>query len=89
MPLCDNSAPDLRRSTKSRLTDTLLRLQQNLNDMRGSEASAEIQFEAWQERWSDHRDQISRRLELIDVQLEALVQSRQTRPQLSLVGSDG
>jgi hypothetical protein len=89
MPLCDHSSPDLRRSSKSRLSETLLRLQNNLNETRRSEASAESQFDAWQERWSDHREQISRRLELIDVQLEALVRSRQVRPQLSLVGRDG
>jgi uncharacterized protein YukE len=88
MPQSDHSSSDLRRSIKSRLSDTLTRLQQNVNETRSSETVAEIQFDAWQQRWSEHREQIARRLELIDVQLEALVRSRQTRPQLSVVGHD-
>lgn len=89
MPLCDHSSSDLRSASKSLLGGTLLRLQQNLNQTHDSQSSSENQFETWQERWSDHREQISRRLELIDVQLEALARSRQARPQLSLVGREG
>jgi len=85
MPLCEYGATDLRRQHKSRLGESLLRLQQNLGQTRTSERIAEDQFQNWQERWSERREQISRRLELIDRQLEALVQSYQHRPQLSVV----
>lgn len=88
MPHCDHSSTDLRRSPKSRLTETLRRLQQNLDELRHTDDSAEGQFDAWQERWSNHREQIARRLEMIDLQLEALVRDRDARPQLTLVGEE-
>jgi hypothetical protein len=85
MPLCDNGATDIRRAQKSRLGESLLRLHHNLDQTRTTVQIAEDQFEQWQARWSDRKEQISRRLELIDRQLESLVQSYQQRPQLSLV----
>lgn len=88
MPLCDNSSLDLPRPAKSRLSETLLRLQQPLEQSREAEIAAETQYAAWQERWSNHREQISRRLELIDLQLESLANGRQPRPQLSVVGGE-
>jgi len=83
MPLCEHDATEIRRPHKSRLGESLLRLSQNLDQTRTAEQRALDQFQKWQERWSDRRDQISRRLELIDRQLESLVQDR--RPQLSVV----
>ena len=88
MPRCEHSSTDLRRTSKSRLTETLRRLQQNLDEMHHTDASAEGQFDAWQERWSNHREQIARRLEMIDLQLDALVRNREARPQLTLVGEE-
>ena len=85
MPLCDNGATETQRNNKSRLGESLLRLQQNLTQSRTAEKSAEDLFHQWQERWSDRREQISRRLELIDRQLESLAHSHQHRPQLSVV----
>ncbi|HTI52024.1 MAG TPA: hypothetical protein VL475_13765 [Planctomycetaceae bacterium] len=63
-------------------------MQQPLELAHDAESAAETQYAAWQERWSSHREQISRRLELIDLQLETLVQGRLQRPQLSVVGDD-
>jgi hypothetical protein len=88
MPLCDNSSLDLPRPSKSRLSETLLRLQQPLELARDAQSAAESQYAAWQERWSNHREQISRRLELIDLQLETLAQGRSPRPRLSVVGGE-
>ncbi len=85
MPLCEHGATELRRPHKSRLGESLLRLQHSLEQTRSSERTAEDQFQNWQERWMERREQISRRLELIDRQLEALVQSYQHRPHLSVV----
>ncbi len=86
MPLCEHGATEFRRPCKSRLGESLLRLHQNVDQTRATEKVAEDQFHEWQERWSDRKEQISRRLELIDRQLESLVQSYQRRPQLSVVG---
>jgi hypothetical protein len=58
---------------------------QNLDETRIVENVAEDQLHQWQDRWSERRDQISRRLEMLDVQLENLVQHEQGRPQLALV----
>lgn len=85
MPLCEHGATELRRPHKSRLGESLLRLQHSLEQTRSSERTAEDQFQNWQERWMERREQISRRLELIDRQLEALVQSYRHRPHLSVV----
>ncbi|MGE5194082.1 MAG: hypothetical protein ACM3U2_16425 [Deltaproteobacteria bacterium] len=87
MPLCEHGATeDIRRTYKSRLGESLLRLHQNLDQTRTTQQVVEDQFHEWQERWSDRKEQISRRLELIDRQLESLVQTHQRRPQLSVVG---
>jgi uncharacterized membrane protein YgaE (UPF0421/DUF939 family) len=87
MPLCEHGATDIRRPHKSRLGESLLRLHRNLDQTRTTEQDAEDQFHQWQERWSDRKEQISRRLELIDRQLENLVQMHQRRPQLSVVAA--
>src|SRR5262245_54247390 len=85
MPLCEHGATETRRNYRSRLGESLLRLHQNLDQTRSTEQVAEHQFHQWQERWSDRKEQIARRLDLIDRQLESLVQMHQRRPQLSLV----
>jgi uncharacterized membrane protein YgaE (UPF0421/DUF939 family) len=89
MPLCEQDATDIRRPHRSRLGESLLRLHQNLDQTRTTEQAAEDQLSQWQERWSDRKEQISRRLELIDRQLENLVQMHQRRPQLSVVAAHG
>jgi len=89
MPLCEHGATDIRRLHRSRLGESLLRLHQNLDQTRTTEQTAEDQLSQWQERWSDRKEQISRRLELIDRQLENLVQMHQRRPQLSVVAAHG
>ena len=87
MPHREHSATDFPRPFKSRLADSLLRLNQNLDQSRTTEQMAQQQFQDWQERWSGRKEQISRRLELIDKQLETLVKMHQLRPQLSLVAA--
>ena len=85
MPLCELDATALRPRHRSRLGESLVRLMQNLEQTRTNENAAEDQLHQWQDKWSARRDQISRRLELLDVQLENLVQHEQGRPQLALV----
>lgn len=87
MPFSDH-APQLPKAPmKSRLSESLLRLQQNLEQTRESESQTEGQFQAWQDRWAERREQIARRLELIDMQFESLVSRRVSRPNLSLIGA--
>lgn len=87
MPFCDHDATSFRRCTRSRLGESLLRLQHNLAQSRHIGVLSEDQFQAWQERWSAHREQIASRLELIDLQLEMLVRDNDQQPQLSVVGT--
>jgi hypothetical protein len=99
MPHREHGATDISRPSKSRLSDSLLRLHRTIEQSRVTEQSAEHQFHQWQERWSNRREQISRRLELIDKQLESLVAINQVtinqvnlhraRPQLSVVAAPG
>ncbi|MGQ0635155.1 MAG: hypothetical protein ACT4QC_11130 [Planctomycetaceae bacterium] len=87
MPVCDSGSNDIRPTIQSPLGETLLRLQQILDRTRASEGAAQGQFAAWQQRWSSRREQVSRRLELIDRQLAALRQEDpEPRPHLSVVG---
>ena len=73
----------------SRLTDSLRRLQSIQSRAQRQvhqRVVAELDdFQEWQSRWSDRRDQISRQLNLIDEQLDQLIRHNPRRPQLSLV----
>ena len=89
MPHCELDATAIRRRHRSRLGASLVRLEQSLDEARATEKAAADQFHEWRDKWSVRRDQISRRLELIDRQLENLVQNEQGRPQLSLVAAHG
>lgn len=87
MPQGEQQILDAKRTSKSRLGESLLRLQRHLTESRRTHDAAEHEFLSWQERWADRRDQIAYRLELIDSQLEQLVQENAPQPQLMLVGS--
>jgi hypothetical protein len=87
MPLCELDATDIRQRHRSRLGASLVRLMQNLDESHTAQNAAEDQLHQWQDKWSERRDQISRRLELLDMQLENLVQKEQGRPQLALVSA--
>jgi len=88
MTTCQHDATEFHRPARSRVGESLRRLQQHLEAARRSEDQVEKQFEAWQEKWSSRRDQIAQRLALIDSQLEQLVQTNPPKPQLSLVGAE-
>jgi L-lactate utilization protein LutB len=87
MPQGEQQFPDSKRISRSRLGESLIRLQRHLVESRRSHDAAEDDFLSWQERWAHRRDQIAHRLELIDSQLEQLVQDNTRFPQLTLVGS--
>jgi len=73
---------------KSRLGQSLLRLECSLSESRQGEQQAEIVLAQWRERWLEHRDRITRRLELIESQLVELTgESDNNRPKLSVVGA--
>lgn len=85
MPLCDTGPRDTTSASMSPLRDLLERLRENLEYAREAGGTSEVEFTVWQKRWAARREQIIGRLESIDAQLEALVGSRQDRPQLSVV----
>jgi hypothetical protein len=73
----------------SRLTDSLRKLQsvQSLVQRQVHErAVAELDdFQKWQSRWSDRRDEIAKQLTLIDEHLDQFIRHNPRRPRLSLV----
>ena len=85
----DHDAIDLSRASRSRVGESLRRLQQNIEQTRQTCGKADEQFAAWHDKWSDRRDQITQRLEMIDAQLEQLSRHNRHKPQLSLVGEEG
>ena len=70
---------------KSRLGLSLLRLHHTLEKRRGEEASVETLLNSWQKRWSTRRDEIARRLETIEQQLEQMGRPSEPEPHLSLM----
>jgi hypothetical protein len=75
------------RMVKSRLGQSLLRLECSLANSRQNEQRADIVLAQWRERWSEHRDRIGQRLELIESQLAQLTgETSHAPPKLSIVG---
>lgn len=85
MLIRENRATDLHRASRSRVGESLRRLQQTIEQTRQTSHQADEQFAAWHAKWTDRSDQIAQRLEMIDAQLEQVARQNQPRPQLSLV----
>ena len=73
-------------SVKSRLGRSLVQLHRDLEHNRNEEARVESLFVSWQKKWSHRRDQIARRLAMIETQLEKLARQTEQPPQLAVVG---
>ena len=73
-------------SVKSRLGRSLIQLRRDLEHNRNEEARVESLFASWQEKWSHRRDQIARRLAMMETQLEKLAGQTKQSPQLAVVG---
>jgi septation ring formation regulator EzrA len=66
---------------------SLVRLHRNLERNRNEEARVESLYVSWQEKWSNRRDQIARRLALIETQLDQLAEQTERPPRLAVVGA--
>ena len=85
MPILQSETANI--SIRSRLGETLLRLQRTLERSRQSEQDTERQFHLWRSNWSTKKEQIAKRLALIDAELERLVPERACGgPHLSIIG---
>ena len=73
-------------SVRSRLGESLIHIHFSLEQTRQEEQRVDNLFLAWQEKWSSRRDQIVKRLELIETQLEELARKETRPPRLSVVG---
>jgi len=89
MPTDQQEAEALQVSSKSRLGESLLRLHRRLEESRDEESRGENLFRIWQMKWFGRRDQISRRLELVESQLQRVSQQGTTTVRLSVVGAPG
>ncbi len=86
MLFCDNGGANMQRLVKSRVGESLKRLQQQEGQPVEPPQHAHLdQFESWQKKWAGRRDQIAQRLTLIDSQLEQFSEYNRQKPQLSLV----
>lgn len=72
-------------SSRSHLGKTLLQLHQSLEEARENDIRQEEQFEEWQKTWKKRRDQISRKLKTLQLQLDALTQEANPPVQLAVV----
>ncbi len=72
-------------SIKSRLGRSLIRIHQGSEHNRLQWQHAEDLFQNWKKRWEHRRGQISRRLELIEDQLEELSGRQERPPKLAIL----
>jgi len=72
-------------SITSPLGQSLLRIHKGIKQASRDETRAESVFKSWQTNWSGRRDQIARRLAIIEDQLERFAQNQaEPSPQLSI-----
>ena len=72
---------------KSRLGQSLLRLQHSLTSHRRQQQQADSAIVQWRNKWMGHRDQIAQRLALIESKLDEFSgEAKKSSPQLTLVG---
>ncbi len=69
---------------KSRLGQSLLRLHNSLDQGRQEDEAVETLLTSWQKRWATRRDEIARRLEMIERQLDQMARAKEPAPRLSL-----
>jgi hypothetical protein len=85
MPLspCD----DRSSRVPTRLETALARLNRTLRNSARHGEAMESMFAQWQNRWANRRDDIVRRLEAIDSQLDVWRPSSETAPRLAVVSA--
>jgi len=83
MTFCDEQTPQSR----TRLESALLRLESRLRSSSRRGKAMESMYSQWQNRWASRRDDIVRRLEAIDSQLDVWQPSNETTPRLAVVGA--
>ncbi len=70
------------------LGDSLRRLKNNVRHVRDSRERDQGQFEAWLRQWSRRSDQIAKRLEMIDSQLDRILDVTPTAPHFRIIEAD-
>jgi hypothetical protein len=81
MTLCDEQTP----RNRTRLESALIRLESRLRSSARRGKAMESMYSQWQNRCANHRDDIVRRLEAIDTQLDVWKPSSETAPRLAVV----
>ena len=71
---------------KSRLQNSLLRLHDEIQNSEEEDRKNAELFDAWQEQWTQKKEQITQRLTMIEEHLERHYVTLQPKPELSLVG---
>jgi hypothetical protein len=83
MTLCDEQTP----RSRTRLESALIRLEGRLRSSARRGKAMESMYSQWQDRCANRRDDIVRRLEAIDTQLEVWQPSSEATPRLAVVGA--
>ncbi len=87
MPSIEKTGQEQLDSVKSRLGRSLLRLHRSLEENREQQDRVDSVFTLWQSKWTSHREQITRRLALIEAQLAKMgTPAEQQPPQLAIIG---
>lgn len=83
MPLCDENTP----SSRTRLESALIRLESRLRSSTRRGKAMESMYSQWQNRCASRRDDIVRRLEAIDSQMEVWQPAESATPRLAVIGA--
>ena len=87
MPTINRESRTNLESARLILGKSLLRLQHNLERVREKEICYENLAAEWKEKLSNRREQISRKLRSLEMQLAHIVQDPSAPPQLAIVCS--
>ncbi len=83
MTLCDEQTP----RNRTRLESALIRLESRLRSSARRGKAMESMYSEWQSHCANRRDDIVRRLEAIDTQLDVWQPASEATPRLAVVGS--
>ena len=79
---CDEQSPQNR----TRVEASLLKLYRAVERKPGHDETVDSLFAQWQNRWASQRNEIVRRLEAIDSQLDGLYEPTESTPRFAVIG---
>jgi peptidoglycan hydrolase CwlO-like protein len=88
MPESDTQPKLCLTSDQQQWGESLVRIHHEVERIREDEARRETRFTEWQQQWSKRKQEIARRLEMIEEQMEQMSgETRSPQPRLAIFGA--